>query len=110
MAHEYDYHLLMLSPGLPAAWLFQAARRYWMRFQPVVTDDWSLIDRIPAGASVAVTVLAHPDTLALTRQLISARRQDISFDVIVVAGLPEMEILLDGRASEGNPVGRPQED
>ena len=40
MADGYDYHFMILAPGLQSAWFFQAAKQFWQRFQPIVTDDW----------------------------------------------------------------------
>ena len=105
MADEFDYHFLMLAPGASAAWFMQAARQFWLRFQPIVTDDWSLIDRVPPGASVAVTVLAQPANLNLARKQIEARRSDIHLDMVVARDLPEMEVLLNRRVRMDQPVG-----
>jgi|YNPNPStandDraft_1061719.scaffolds.fasta_scaffold68496_2 hypothetical protein len=106
MAEGYDYHFLILAPGLQSAWFFQAARQYWQRFQPIVTTDWKLLAHIPPEAKVAVTLLARPDTASYAQEQIEAQREGIYLDVVVANDLPMMEAVLDSRAEAGLPLGQ----
>ncbi|NDJ52133.1 MAG: hypothetical protein GYB68_03490 [Chloroflexi bacterium] len=105
MADEFEYHFLILAPGLQAAWFFQAARRYWQRFQPIVTDDWALLSYIPGDAPVAVTLLARSDTAAFAQVQIEALRPGVRLDMVVVDDLTLMESVLNSRAEASLPFG-----
>lgn len=105
MADEYDYHFLILAPGLQSAWFFQAARRFWQRFQPTVTDDYKLLAYVPLERSVAVTVLARPDTAAFIQNEIESQRSGLRVDMVVTDDLPLMESILNARAEAGLPFG-----
>ncbi len=105
MAQGYDYHFMVLAPGLQSAWFFQAARRFWQHFQPIVTDQVELLSYIPPDASVAVTLLARPDTANYMREQIEEQRPGIHLDMIVVDDLPLMESILNARADSGLPFG-----
>jgi len=107
MPEQFDYYFLVLAPGLQSAWFFQAARRYWQRYQPIVTDanQLDLLDYIPANSRVAVTLLARPDTADYARQQILARRSDAHVDPIVTNDLPSMEVILTQRAESGRRLG-----
>jgi hypothetical protein len=105
MAEGYDYHFLILAPGLQSAWFFQAARRYWQRFQPVVADNWELLSFIPPESVVAITVLARPDTAVYVQEQIEAQRTNLRLDMVVVDDLPMMESILNARAEAGLPFG-----
>jgi hypothetical protein len=101
MADDPDYHFMILAPGLQSAWFFQAARRYWQRFQPILTDNWDLLGYIPASKSVAVTVLARPDTADYVRKQVKAKRDNIRYDPVIADDLPSMEEVLNRRAEAG---------
>lgn len=105
MPDEYDYHLMILAPGLQSAWFFQAARRYWQRFQPIVASGWELLNYIPAENSVAVTLLARPDTAEYASGQIGALRGDAHLDAIVANDLATMEVILTSRAESGQRFG-----
>jgi hypothetical protein len=92
-----DYHFMILAPGLQSAWFFQAARRYWQRFQPILTDNWDLLRYIPSSKSVAVTVLARPDTAVYVRKQVKKQREDIQYDPVVTEDLESMETILNQR-------------
>jgi hypothetical protein len=106
MAETYDYHFLLLAPGLQSAWFFQAARQYWQRFQPIVTDNAELLSFIPPDKQVVVTVLARSDTAQFVRDQVQMQRSNARLDVIIADELPLMESILDGRASAGLPFGQ----
>ncbi len=106
MAEGFDYHFMILAPGLQSAWFFQAARRYWQRFQPVVTDNWQLLSFIPPDKLVAVTVLARSDTAPFVQEQVQTQRSNAKLDMIVADELPLMESILDARADSGFPFGQ----
>jgi hypothetical protein len=106
MADQYDYHFLLLAPGLQSAWFFQAARQYWQRFQPVVTDNPELLSFIPPDKLVAVTVLARSDTAQFVQEQIEMQRSNARLDLVIADELPLMESILNGRASAGLPFGQ----
>lgn len=105
MSQGYDYHFMVLAPGLQSAWFFQAARRFWQHFQPVVTDDPGLLAYLPANSRVAVTVLARRDTAEYVQGQIETYRPDAYIDLIALDDLPLMESILNQRAEAGLPFG-----
>ena len=105
MSETFDYHFLVLSPGLSGPWFTQAAQQFWLRFQPVVTDDWELISCTPVSSRVAVTILARPDSEDAFQEEKSALGDRVTFDVIVAGDLTTMEATLDERARLGLPFG-----
>lgn len=105
MAEGYDYHFMILAPGLQSAWFFQAARQFWQRFQPIVTDNGELLSYLPPDATVAVTLLARPDTVNYLREQIEMQRSNIRLDIVVADELPLMEAILNTRAEVGLPFG-----
>ncbi len=105
MAEGYDHHFMILAPGMQSAWFFQAARRFWQRFQPIVTDNWGLLGLIPPEQRVAVTLLARSDTAAYAREQIEAQRANLYLDMVVSDDLPTMESILNARAEAGLPFG-----
>jgi hypothetical protein len=106
MAEGYDYHFLLLAPGLQSAWFFQAARQYWQRFQPVVTDNPELLSFIPPDKQVAVTVLARSDTAQYVQGQIELQRSNARLDLVIADDLTLMESILNGRATAGFPFGQ----
>jgi hypothetical protein len=105
MAQGYDYHFMVLAPGLQSAWFFQAARRFWQVFQPIVTDQVELLSYLPDEAKIAVTLLARPDTASYMKEQIEIQRPEAFLDMVVVDDLPLMESILDARADSGLPFG-----
>lgn len=105
MPAAYDYHVLILAPGLSAAWFMQAAQEYWLRFQPLVTDDPQFLKYLPAGASVAVTLLAQPEVVERAQKEIVTCRNDVKLDTVTADDLPTMEATLNARAKAGRPFG-----
>jgi len=108
MAEGYDYHFLVLAPGLQSAWFFQAARLYWQRFQPIVTDDLEFISLVPEDARIGVTLLARSDTIEFTREQLDDELDaldDLRIDEVVADDLATMESILNKRANEEKPFG-----
>jgi hypothetical protein len=108
MPETLDYHFLVLAPGLTGPWFTQAARQFWLRFQPIVTDDWELISRTPTDSRVAVTILARPDSADAFPAEKAALGGRVTLDVVVAGDLTTMEATLDERARLGLPFGEPE--
>jgi hypothetical protein len=96
---EADLHWLILAPGLQADWFFQAARRFWQTFRPTVLTNWALITRLPKEKSLAVTVLARPDTIGYMDEKVRDVWSQIYYDPVVYNSLSEMQAELDRRAT-----------
>ncbi|NDJ52134.1 MAG: hypothetical protein GYB68_03495 [Chloroflexi bacterium] len=94
-----DLHWLVLAPGLQADWFFQAARRYWQTFRPTVMTGWEMIELLPAGVSLGVTVLARPDTISYMDEQIRDPWPNVVYDPIVANTLEEMAQELERRAT-----------
>jgi hypothetical protein len=93
-----DFHWLILAPGLQAEWFFQAARRYWQSFRPTLMTDWDMIGYLPRKKSLAVTVLARPDTIDYLDANIRDEWPNVFYDPIVADDLAAMQAELDRRA------------
>lgn len=100
-----DEHWLILAPGLQADWFFQAARRYWQVFRPVVLPDWDLIAQVPPTRSLAVTVLARQDTIDYINEHIRDAWPNVRYDPVVFDTLGDMQAELDRRANEQKRFG-----
>ncbi len=108
MAKGYAYHFMVLAPGLQSGWFFQAARQYWQRFQPIVTDNLDLLTYPEQEDLIAVTLLAREDTVNYMRDQIEdklSERDETRVDVIVINDLESMETLLNQRATNNEPFG-----
>jgi hypothetical protein len=103
MAQTHDYHFLILPAGLPAAWFVQAAREYCTKFHPIVTDDLNVLNRVPAGASIGITLLARSEEINFLEHQAAARREDAEVDAIVAEDLPTAEAMLNARAAANEP-------
>ncbi len=99
MADHFDYHFLILPPELPGAWFTQAAREYWLKFQPIVTQDTELLSFIHPDATIAVTVLATEQAAERIKRQLRALRRDVHLDVIIAEDLPRLESRLNRRAA-----------
>lgn len=106
MPSGYDFHVLLMAPELSAPWFMQAARRYWLRFQPLVTDRIELLACIPATATLAVTLLVPSGSLELMQKQIDATRANAALDIVLADDLPMLEAALNARAEAGKPFGQ----
>lgn len=112
MANEFDYHFLILAPGLPGSWFTQAARNYWLKFQPIMTENPELLAFTPPDATIAVTLLARRDNASSVSRRINALHRDLSnvyLDLIIADSLPELEAALNQRATSNQPFGEREE-
>jgi hypothetical protein len=100
---EPDYHMILLGPGLETQWFFDTAQAYWNRFRPMVTTREELIQFIPTTRSLAVTIIATPETLDLMRLQIQERYVNVLYDEIpaveldTVAETLNLRVRLDQR-------------
>ncbi len=90
--------MIVLGPGLDTRWFFDTAQAYWDRFRPIVTTHEELIEFIPGTQSLAVTVIATPDTLNLMYTQIKARYPNIWYDPISADSLQNVADTFNLRA------------
>ena len=102
-----DYHFLYIDRTLEADWLFDAARRYWDRFRPIVVNDLDLIAYVPAGRSVAITTLARRDMAKMINSQVVKRYPSVRHDPLVYDTVDDMKLTLDGRADLEQRFGVP---
>lgn len=106
MPDRYDYHFLLLSPDLPPAWVFQAARRYIETFQPTITSNIEHLAHPAPNQQIAVTLLAREQHIAAMReQLAEIVRAEIRVDIVAARELSLVESILNQRADQGLPFG-----
>ncbi|MEP7293411.1 MAG: hypothetical protein ABI835_16625 [Chloroflexota bacterium] len=94
---EADFHMILLGPGLETRWFFDTAQAYWNRFRPMVTTHEELIQFIPTDRSLAVTVIATPDTLDLMRSQIAERYVHVWYDEIPAESVEQIAETLNLR-------------
>ncbi|NWF67990.1 MAG: hypothetical protein HXY40_02775 [Chloroflexi bacterium] len=101
-----NFHMVLLAPGLEARWFFDTAFAYWSVFRPIVTTfaDWP--NYFNYTRSLAITVIATPESADLMRESISAAYPNILFDLIVVEdNLDSVAQLLNARAQRNARFG-----
>jgi hypothetical protein len=97
--HTIRYHVMLLAPGLPASWFFQAAREYWLRCRPIVTDDPEYLALLPEGG-VRITILSRPgEAEHLRAQVIRLLGQDAEIELVIAPDLPQAEVALNRLAA-----------
>jgi hypothetical protein len=94
---DADFHMVLLGPGVESEWFFETAQAYWDRFRPMVTTHEELIQFIPSSKSLAVTVIATPDTLDLMELQIAERYANVLYDPIVADDLNRLVELFNRR-------------
>ena len=77
-------------------------------FRPLVIADLDLVGYVPAGRSVAITVLARRDTAPSMATMIKKRYPAIYYDPLVYDDVDEMKLTLDGRTDLQQPFGIPE--
>ena len=101
LAQEPEFHFMVLAPGLQASWFFEAARRYWQRFRPIVLEDTDLIGVVPPERAVAITTLARSDTAVFLRERLQQDYPYAYLDMLVHDSVAGMQAALDARADAG---------
>jgi hypothetical protein len=103
-----EFHFLYLAPGAGVDYFFVGARRYWEIFRPTVIYDLTLVQRVPAERTVAITALARTDTVEMVRQLVATLLgEQVYLDLLVYDFLEDMQFTLDARAERNEPFGVP---
>ena len=105
MAGSFDFHFLILASGVPAVWFTQAARQFWLQFQPTVLSDWQSIGQLPTDKSILLTVLARPESKTAVEQALKNLHPNLHLDIITANDLTTMEFQLNKRAESGQPLG-----
>ncbi len=100
-----DFHMILLGPGLDSDWFLNTAQAYWNLFRPMVTTHLELIDFIPNTQSLAVTVIAAPDTLDLMESQIKERYANVLFDLIVANSMESVAETFNVRARSNQRFG-----
>ena len=90
--------MILLGPGLDTQWFFDTAQAYWNLFRPIVTTHSELIDFVPSSRSLAVTVIATPDTVDLMQSQIKERYVNIWFDLIIADTIDNVANTFNQRA------------
>ncbi|MBN1122607.1 MAG: hypothetical protein JXJ17_16135 [Anaerolineae bacterium] len=105
MAGPFDNHFLILAPDLPGVWFTQAARQFWLAFQPAVLNDWQSLKQIPTTNNILVTVLARPQSEIAILEQIKNLYPNLHLDMVIADDLTTMEVQLNKRAESGQPLG-----
>jgi hypothetical protein len=98
---QADFHMIILGPGVDTDWFFETAQPYWELFRPIVTTDLSLIDFFQSDKSLAATVIAPPQYVAVMTQRIKDRYPHVWFDLIVADSRQDVGDILNERVERG---------
>ncbi|HLV43348.1 MAG TPA: hypothetical protein VKY39_00150 [Aggregatilineales bacterium] len=102
---EITHHWLVFAPGTDPTWFFEAGWRYWQEFRPTVVGDWQQIALVPAGRSIALTVLVPGDQAEEFEARVHVFRPDAIVDVIEADSLEDVRSELGWRVSRGRRLG-----
>jgi hypothetical protein len=102
-----DYHFLMIAPNLGTEWLFTSARTYWERYRPTIISDYTFLQLIPLGYTLAVTVIARRDSAEAMRVQLATLVPRAWFDPIIYDYAEDAQLALEGRAAVNQPLGVP---
>jgi hypothetical protein len=102
---QADFHIIILAPGLNTDWFFETAAAYWNQFRPIVTVDLSLIDYITSDKSLAVTVIAPPDSRVAMTQRIQQQYPNVWFDLILAEDAQSIAEVFTRRAQRNQRFG-----
>jgi hypothetical protein len=94
---QADYHMIVLAPGLELDWFFETAQAYWNTFRPMVATRTSLIEIIPPDTSLATTVIARPDQIAMMISGIQERYRNVWFDLVIADSQDNVRQILNER-------------
>jgi hypothetical protein len=100
-----DLHFLVVAPGFNTNWFFGHLREYWERFRPTVTTSVDFFAFIPYSRSLAVTVLATPETADYMAQQIKSRWATVWIDLISAAREEDIAAVLRDRVTTGRRFG-----
>lgn len=95
---EPGFHVVVLAPGLEPSWFFDTAQAYWNQFRPIVATSWDFFSFIPAGRSLAATVISPTDMVETMTQAIQKQYPNVLFDLVIAsADLGSVADVLNGR-------------
>ncbi|NDJ85540.1 MAG: hypothetical protein GYB66_06615 [Chloroflexi bacterium] len=103
------YHFLYFAPNLSAAWFFQASRRYWEHYRPIVLYNLEIVEYVPTTDRLTITSVARSDTATLVKEDITQRFPNAFHDALVYDYLEDLALTLDVRVELGQPLGVPIE-
>jgi hypothetical protein len=89
--------MIVLAPGLELDWFFETAQAYWNTFRPMVATRTSLIEIIPPDTSLATTVIARPDQIAMMISGIQERYRNVWFDLVIADSQDNVRQILNER-------------
>jgi hypothetical protein len=102
-----QFHFLIVAPNLGPEWLFDAARRYWERYEPTLLGDLVLLRAVPLAATISVTVIAMRDTIAAIGVEVAQASPVAYLDAVVFETPEQARAELDRRADYNQPFGVP---
>jgi hypothetical protein len=102
-----DYHFLLVAPNVEPEWFFEAARRYFERFDPTVISDGKLIGIVPQSYTIAVSILTRRDAFRSLAVEVAKARENAYVDALVYDTLEAAKLALDTRAERNQPFGVP---
>ena len=102
-----NYHFLLIAPNLGSEWLYEAGRRYWLRFFPTVISDFAILRFIPENFTIAVTVIARRDRVAQLGVELAQVSPKAVFDPVVHDFYEDTQAELERRADSNQPFGVP---
>jgi hypothetical protein len=98
-----QFHVLLLTGNLPQEWLFDAARRYWDQFRPLILPDISLLAMFPDSARLYITVLTTPESAGMARASVRAVLPGSQVNLVLAPSSEVLQEELDHRAKAGTP-------
>lgn len=101
-----DYHFLLLAPNLGVEWL-HATRRYWARFRPTIVSEFAFMQLVPAGYTLAITVVARRDSADYLQVQVRQLFPTALYDPVIYDFMQDAQLTLDGRADINQPLGVP---
>lgn len=102
---EIAHHWLVFAPGVDPEWFFEAGWRWWQEFRPTVAADWQQIALIPAGRSVALTLIAPSEQVEEITARVHTFRPDVIVDVVEADTFEDVRREFEWRAARGRRLG-----
>ena len=103
-------HFLYFAPNLGAAWFFQAARRYWETYFPIIVHDLTIVAFVPEDYQIIITTIGRSDTATFIREEIEQQYPQAIHDPLVYDYLEDAQLTLDARLEANQPFGVPIEE
>lgn len=100
-----DYHFILLAPDVDPSLFFESAEQYWLRFHPILVESADLIQFVPSGKSLAVTVIANPDQVDTMTAQVRDPWPTIWYDLIVLQTPTTLIEVFSQRVASGRRFG-----